>query len=160
MQIAGHDIERWFALIAGASAAGFAIVRTTKSLWKFFWKVTKAVVSEVIEPAFNKLEAKVDGVDSKVDGLDHYTRYHLGPNDTTKPVFKRIERIEYDNEIIKMRQVSQHRENKKSIGEFIEKVSAGGDQLLSDQELLDLDHSRSQGREAQRRSREDPPPRP
>ena len=144
MQLAGHDIERWFAIIAGAGAAFFTIVKLIRNGWRFFWTVAKAVISEVVDPKF-------DNMGSKITSLDHYTRYHLGPNDVTKPVYKRIERIEHDNEVIKMRQVAQHRENRATLVEVDRKVTPSeppeGQHHFTDQELIDRDTSRDARRD-------------
>lgn len=132
MQLAGHDIERWMAVIVGGGTALLTIFKVTKALWRGFWSTAKYVVGEVIEP-----------LDKKVDDLRHYTKYHLGPNDTTKPVFRRIETIE-------ARQMSQHVENKRTLSDVSHTIT---DHVTSERERISHDATL----EAQRRSPEDPP---
>ena len=101
MQIAGHEVERWIAAFTGGGAAIVMAAKLTKMAWRGFWQVARVVIGEVVNPQF---EAATD----KLDDLSHYTKYHLGPNDSTKPVFRRIETIE-------ARQVTQHQQNTRTL---------------------------------------------
>lgn len=122
-------------MIVGGGTAVLTVMKVGKALWKGFWTTTRYVVGEVIEP-----------LDKKVDDLAHYTKYHLGPNDTTKPVYRRIETIE-------TRQVTQHVENKRTLSDVSHTIT---EHVTAERERTSHDATP----EAPRRSPEDQPPRP
>jgi len=42
----------------------------------------------------NNVKEVLSSTDQKITQLDSYTRYHLGPNGTTTPIFVRIKELE------------------------------------------------------------------
>ena len=64
------------------------------------------------------MESSSAAIEERLANIDHYQRYHLGPNDTTKPVHERITDLERGLQSVAATEVERRK-----FQEFVERVS-------------------------------------
>ena len=70
------------------------------------------------ESSASYMEVSAAAIEKRLAGIDHYQRYHLGPNDTTKPVHERISDLERGLQAIAATEVERRK-----FQDFVDRVT-------------------------------------